>query len=65
MGVKEVQIHEPALVLWDSSETLASMYGTAYSTDKVKKNARARTHTHPVFVTSIIDPPLGGSMRVA
>ncbi|CAN0105875.1 unnamed protein product [Ascophyllum nodosum] len=34
MGVKEVQIHEPALVLWDSSETLASMYGTAYSTDK-------------------------------
>ena len=23
------------------------------------------THTHTRFVTSIIDPPLGGSMRVA
>ena len=25
----------------------------------------AHTHTHTHFVTSIIDPPSGGSMRVA
>lgn len=31
MGVKEVQLHEPALVMWDSSETLAGMFKTAYS----------------------------------
>ena len=34
-GVKEVQLHEPALVMWDSSKTLAAMFRTAYSADKV------------------------------
>lgn len=29
-GVKEVQLHEPALVMWDSSETLAAMFKKAY-----------------------------------
>lgn len=30
-GVKDVQLHEPALVMWDSSKPLAAMYKTAYS----------------------------------
>lgn len=35
MGVKEVQLHEPALVMWDNSQTLAAMFKTAYSADSV------------------------------
>lgn len=30
MGVKEVQLHEPALVMWDSSTALAAMFKKAY-----------------------------------
>lgn len=30
MGVKEVQLHEPAVVMWDSSTTLAAMFKKAY-----------------------------------
>lgn len=29
-GVQEVQLHEPALVMWDSSQALAAMFKTAY-----------------------------------
>lgn len=35
MGVREVQLHEPTLVMWDSSEALAAMFKTAYSADSV------------------------------
>lgn len=35
-GVKEVQLHEPALVMWDSSQTLAAMFKKAYFSDKVR-----------------------------
>lgn len=35
-GVKEVQLHEPALVMWDSSKTLAAMFKKAYFSDKVR-----------------------------
>lgn len=34
MGVTEVQLHEPALVMFDSSASLASMFRTAYVGDK-------------------------------
>lgn len=34
MGVTEVQLHEPALVMFDSSESLASMFRTAYGGDE-------------------------------
>lgn len=36
MGVREVQLHEPALVMWDSSKTLAAMFKKAYFADKVR-----------------------------
>lgn len=35
MGVSEVQLHEPALVLWDSFLSLGDMFRTAYSASKV------------------------------
>lgn len=34
-GVTEVQLHEPALVMWDSSESLCEMYRMAYSSGDV------------------------------
>ncbi|CAB1115662.1 unnamed protein product [Ectocarpus sp. CCAP 1310/34] len=34
MGVQEVQLHEPALVMWDSSKTLAAMFKKAYFASK-------------------------------
>ncbi|CAN0165448.1 unnamed protein product, partial [Scytosiphon promiscuus] len=34
MGVKEVQLHEPALVMWDSSKHVAAMFQKAYFSDK-------------------------------
>ncbi|CBN73953.1 5-methyltetrahydropteroyltriglutamate--homocysteine S-methyltransferase [Ectocarpus siliculosus] len=34
MGVQEVQLHEPALVMWDSSKTLAAMFKKAYFANK-------------------------------
>lgn len=36
MGVQEIQLHEPALVMWDSSKTLAAMFKKAYFADKVE-----------------------------
>lgn len=36
-GVKEVQLHEPALVMWDSSETLVAMFKKAYFSDRVSE----------------------------
>lgn len=47
MGIKEVQVHEPALVLWDSSDSLASMYATAYSNDKVQNVLQGTVVNHP------------------
>lgn len=38
MGVKEVQLHEPALVMWDSSVTLAAMFKKAYFTVRDRRS---------------------------
>lgn len=34
LGVKEVQLHEPALVMWDANDSLSDMFSTAYSASK-------------------------------
>lgn len=36
LGVKEVQLHEPALVMWDANDSLSDMFSTAYSASKAR-----------------------------
>lgn len=44
-GVKEVQLHEPALVMWESSKNLADMFKKAYFGDKVSGNTTPSRET--------------------